>query len=294
MSKVAWIGIGLMGSKMAPRVLAAGHELWVCDTVKDHCDDIVSKGAVFVPTPAAAAENAQYIFSIIPNSTILRAIVTGENGLIQTLCPGKVFIDMSTVDMEASAEVAQAVAATGAEYLRLTVSGSVGSAVEGKLVIMASGKKDIFEQCTPLLDLLGEKKYYLGQKEEARAMKLIVNMLLASTIEAMSESLVLGEAIGVDWHQMLEVIADSSAANLMMKQKKENLQKRDFSPMFTGNNMAKDLGMVMDMVKKNHLALPVAAVTHQMYSGMQTHGAGELDYAAVLLVNEALNNIHHD
>ncbi|MBQ9980578.1 MAG: NAD(P)-dependent oxidoreductase [Oscillospiraceae bacterium] len=294
MSKVAWIGVGLMGSCMAPRVMAAGHEMTVCDTVREHCDDIVSKGAKFVATPAEAAAEAQYIFSIIPNSNVLRAIVKGENGLVNTLAPGKVFIDMSTVDMEASAEVAEAIAATGAEYVRITVSGSVGSAREGKLVIMASGKKEVYEEVTPILDLLGDRKYYLGQKEEARAMKLIVNMLLASTINAWTESLVLGEALGVDWDTMLEVLADSSAANLMMKQKKAPMQKRDFSPMFTGNNMAKDLGMVNDMLRKNHLTLPVAAITAQMYSAMETHGAGELDYGAVLLVNEALNNIHHE
>ena len=103
MSKVAWIGVGLMGSCMAPRVMAAGHEMTVCDTVREHCDDIVSKGAKFVATPAEAAAEAQYIFSIIPNSNVLRAIVKGENGLVNTLAPGKVFIDMSTVDMEASA-----------------------------------------------------------------------------------------------------------------------------------------------------------------------------------------------
>lgn len=291
MKKIGWIGVGLMGAAIVPRLIDAGYELYVCDAVKEHCDDAVARGAKYMENPAALTAEVDYVFSMIPNAPILKAIALGENGVTSTIKPGQIYVDLSTVDPTSSAEVNAAIEAAGAKHIRVCVSGSVMSAKEGTLTMLASGPKDAYDEVFPLVEIIGSKYYYLGGAEESRYMKIIVNMLLASSIQAMAESLVMGEAVGIDWEQMLEVIADSSAANLMIKQKKPRYQARDFSPMFTGANMVKDVSLAMQIAKDNHLAMPMASVALQMYSAMEKHEADQLDYSAVLLVNEALNGI---
>ncbi|MDR3294459.1 MAG: NAD(P)-dependent oxidoreductase [Clostridiales Family XIII bacterium] len=293
MKKIGWIGVGLMGSRMAPRLLDAGYDLCVCDTVREHCDDIVAKGAAFVADPAALTAQADVVFSIIPNAAVLKTVGFGEKGVASAVKPGQIFVDMSTVDPASSAEVNEAMERKGAKFVRCTLSGSVDHASEGRLTVMASGDPDAYGQVRPVLEKLGDRHYYLGGREESRYMKIIVNMLLGTSIQALAESLVMGEAVGVDWRQMLQVISDSSAANAMMTLKKEFIQNRDFSPMFTGMNMEKDMNLAMDIAKEAHLSLPLASISRQMYAAMTGQGVQDLDYSAVLLVNEVLNGIQH-
>lgn len=288
---IGWIGVGLMGSRIVPRLMDAGYKMVVNDVIKENCTDALARGAVFADNPAAVAEKADYIFSMIPNSAILKTVAFGENGVASAIRSGKVYIDLSTVDPASSAEVARAIEEKGGKHVRVCVSGSVSHVETGSLTILASGEKPLYEELSPIFDLFGNKRYYLGEKEEARTMKIIVNMLLGTTIQAYAEALVLGQAAGIDWAEMLHVISDSSAANAMMKLKEPNVAVRNFSPQFTGKNMAKDMSLAADVANAHHLALPLASITRQMYGAMSSHGIEELDYSAVLRVNEILNGI---
>ncbi|MDR1571101.1 MAG: NAD(P)-dependent oxidoreductase [Clostridiales Family XIII bacterium] len=291
MSKIGWIGVGLMGSRMAPRIMEAGHELCVCDAVRANCDGVVAKGAVLLDSPAELAARSDYVFSMIPNAAALLDVGAGEKGVAAAIGPGQVFVDMSTVDPFSSAEVNAAIERRGAKFIRCTVSGSVDYALSGQLTIMASGDRQAYDRVFPLLEILGNRHYYLGPGEESRYMKIIVNMLLGTSIQAMAESLVMGEAVGIDWNQMIEVICDSTAANHMMIAKKGAYQGRDFKPMFTGMNMEKDMNLALDVAKERHLSVPLAAMARQMYAAMTSQGVEKQDYSAVLLVNESLNGI---
>jgi len=288
---IGWIGVGLMGSRIVPRLMDAGYGMAVCDVVKENCADAMARGAAFYETPAALTAQADTVFSMIPNAQILKDVAFGAGGVAEAIRPGQAYVDMSTVDPGSSAEVARAIAEKGGRYFRVCVSGSTGHIEKGALTILASGEKALYDELLPVFSVFGDKHYYLGEHEEARTMKIIVNMLLGTTIQAYAEALVLGQAAGIDWKAMLRVISDSSAANAMMKMKEEYVAARDFTPMFTGKNMAKDLSLAMDVANERHLALPLATITRQMYGAMAAHGAEELDYAAVLLVNEALNGM---
>lgn len=286
---IGWIGVGLMGSIIVPRLMDAGYNMVVNDVIKENCAGVLARGAAFADSPGAATEKADYIFSMIPNSEILKAVALGESGVASAIRPGQVYIDLSTVDPVSSAEVARVIEEKGGKHVRVCVSGSVSHAKTGSLTVLASGERAAFEELSPIFDVMGNKRYYLGQKEEARTMKIIVNMLLGTTIQAYAESLILGQAAGIDFAEMLRVISDSSAANAMMKMKEPFVAERDFSPMFTGKNMSKDMSLAMDVANDHHLALPLATITRQMYGAMSSHGIEELDYSAVLLVNEILN-----
>ena len=289
--KLGWIGIGKMGNPMATRLLEAGNEMYVCDVSKSSTDEICAKGAKFIPTPAKLAEEVDIIFSIIPNSKILKAIVMGEDGLIETIKKDSIYIDMSTVDPVSSAEVNAAIEAKGAFHVRANVSGSVEFAREGTLSGLSSGPRAAYDKVLPLLNVLTAKQYYMGANDEARAMKIIINMLLGTSMLATAESLVMGEKLGLDWETMVDAIVDSAAASPSAKFKREMFKKRDFRPMSTAGIMDKDMNFALDIAKDNQLNLPLAAMSRQFYCGMGSTGMWDLDYAATLLVLEEMNGV---
>jgi 3-hydroxyisobutyrate dehydrogenase-like beta-hydroxyacid dehydrogenase len=291
MLKVGWIGVGKMGKPMSKRLLDAGYEVYVCDIVKSNTDEVVKAGAVFVDTPAELTRKVDVVFSIIPNGKVLKDIVLGENGIENTVCPGKIIVDMSTVDPESSGIVNDAIEKKGGKFIRANVTGSVEYAEKGTLGGLCSGDREAYEKVLPLIKILTIRQYYLGPKDEARYMKIIINMLLGSSMQAMGEALTMGEAVGLEWNTMVEAIADSAAACPAIKFKTEQFKKRDFRPMSTAAIMDKDMDLALDIARKYKLAMPVASIARQFYCSMGSTGKADLDYSAVLLVNEELNGI---
>jgi len=291
MQKLGWIGTGKMGVPMCKRLMDAGYGLYVCDVVKANSDSLVSMGATFVPTPMELAEKTDITFSIIPTAAVLKEIVTGENGLAKTIKEGSIYVDMSTVDPDSSAVVNAAIEEKGSKFIRACVTGSVAYAEAGTLGGLNSGDKKAYDTVLPMLKVLTDRQYYLGAGEEARYMKIIINMMLGSCMQAMAESLVMGEAVGMDWELMVDAITDSAAACPAVRFKKERFKARDFSPMSTAEIMDKDMDIALDIAKKNRLAVPLASIARQMYSSMGSTGRFGLDFSAVLLQNEDLNGI---
>ena len=293
MKKLGWIGTGKMGTPMSKRLLEAGYEMYVCDVVKAQTDNLVSMGATFVPTPAELAQKVKIVFSIIPNSAVLKEIVCGESGLAKTIEKGSIFVDMSTVDAESSSEVNDVLEQKGAKFIRAAVTGSVAYAEEGTLGGLNSGDRQAYETVLPMLKILTNRQYYLGGGDEARYMKIIINMMLGINMQAMAESLVMGQAVGLNWELMVDALADSAAACPSVRFKREQFKSRNFAPMSTAEVMDKDMGLAMNVAVKNRLAVPLASIARQMYSSMGSAGRFDLDYSAVLLQNEDLNGIRN-
>ena len=292
MKKIGWIGVGNMGSRMTKRLLDAGYELYVSDINRENCNAIVAAGAVFVQSYAMLASQVDYIFSMIPNSKILEEIYLGKDGVAGAITAGQIAVDMSTVGPEASAAVNLELEKAGAKFVRATVTGSTAYAEQGALGVMASGDEAAYQSILPMLQVLSNRQYYLGKDEEARHMKIIVNMMVYSSAHIMAECLVMGEAVGMDWDKMIDVITDSAGASNIIRFKKENYKARDFSPMATALISDKDLDLALSLAKENHVALPMTALSRQLYSSMASSGKGELDYSAILLLYEELNGIN--
>ena len=291
MQKIGWIGTGKMGTPMSKRLLNAGYEMYVCDITKENADSLVRMGATFITTPMELAQKTDIMFSMIPNSAVLKEIVTGETGLAKTIRRGAIHVDMSTVDAESSAEVNAILEEKGAKFIRACVTGSVAYAEAGTLGGLNSGDREAYETVLPMLKVLTERQYYLGANDEARHMKIIINMMLGTSMQAMAESLILGQAVGIDWELMVDAIVDSAAACPSVRFKRDMFKTRDFSPMSTAEIMDKDMDIALDIARKNRLAVPLASVARQMYSSMGSAGRFGLDYSAVLLQNEDLNGM---
>lgn len=294
MKKIGWIGIGNMGRNMAKRVLDAGYELYMYDAAKEQMRELEQHGAKIMDSAAELAGAVDFLFSTVPNGQILKAITFGEQGIAAGIHSGTVFTDISTVDVTSSVEVAQAVEASGAAFLRCPVSGSTIQAGSGSLTVMVSGNQAAYKSTKPLLDLFGKDIYYMGAGEEARVMKLVIQSMVGVQFQSYAEALILGEKAGVDWETMIEILSKSSAASTNIRNKVDAFKKRDFSPMSTVFTQLKDMNLVLDLARQYHVPIPITTVSTQYYNAMVATGRGNFDYSAILLVNEENCGIQHE
>ena len=284
---IGWVGLGTMGSRMAPRLLAAGHGLTVFDTQADRMTPLEQAGATPARSLGEVGESG-VVISSVPNDEALLRVTLGPEGLCQRMAPGGCLIDMSTVSPVASARVAEALAGRGIAYLRAPVSGSAKPAAEGKLSIFASGDRTAFDACRPILDLLGRKVAYLGPGEEARVMKLVVNLLVAVTNGALAEALSFGGRHGLDWETMIDTVADSAAASPYVLSKVEALRRRDWTAAAPVTLISKDMDLLLDAGRRAGAYLPLAAAARQVLTAVEGRGDGGLDMAAVVTFFDAL------
>jgi 3-hydroxyisobutyrate dehydrogenase len=268
-----------MGLPMAGHLLAAGHDVAACDLVPALVQAIVARGARAAATPAAAARAAEVVFSSIPDDSALLSVALSVLGGASA---GSIYVDTSTVSAAASAEVAAAAAAKRVHYLRVTVSGNNKMAQNQALTIIASGERAVYEKCRPLLALFGPQQYYVGEAEQARTLKLAINLMVYATVGGLAEALVLGERGGLDWTQMLDVMAASAVGSPLLKAKSGDLKKRDYSPTFTCLQARKDLKLIAGAAQAAGIAAPLAGVLAQMIEDCIANGGGEEDYAAMI------------
>jgi 3-hydroxyisobutyrate dehydrogenase-like beta-hydroxyacid dehydrogenase len=289
---LGWIGLGKMGNPMSTHLLKAGYKLAVYDIVPSAMNALTEKGATPANSPAEVADRADMIISMIPDDPALEAVAAGPQGIFQSAKPGLIFIDMSTVSPAASTRIGKIAEEKGIQYLRAPVSGSTESAVNASLTILVSGPEDAFVQCRPILENLGQKVFHVGPDDQARYLKLLVNMMVGITSAMTAEALVFGKRGGLDWHQMIDIINNSVLASPLIGFKAQLLKERDFSPAFTAAQMAKDFDLALDTGRKMDIPLPLTALVRQLYGAMKATGKAELDYFGLLAQMEEMAGIN--
>lgn len=271
-ARIGWIGLGLMGSVMAPRLAAAG---WA---VTGFDPDPGKGGLPMAGSLAELAAGSDVLVSMIPHDAAFAEVAQGVAGAAR---PGTVLIDMSTVSPDASAAGAEVLAAAGVEFLRAPVSGSTGLAAAGTLSLFVSGPERVFEAQRPVLETLGQRITWLGTGEEARAAKLVVNSVVAAINGALAEALQLGEASGLDHAQLVDLIAGSAAASPYIASKVEKLKARDHTPAATVNLIGKDLDMVLALAQSRGVAMPLAALNRARAAEAEAAGWGLFDLSSL-------------
>ncbi|MCB8877153.1 NAD(P)-dependent oxidoreductase [Acidisoma silvae] len=286
-TSVGWIGLGKMGAPMSRHIGAAGHELHVYDIVAEATALAAASGANIADTPQAAAAAAPITFLSIPNDGVLRSLVLGEQGLARTMAAGSILVETSTVSPRVSAEIAQALAAAGIQYLRAPLSGSTATAEAGKLTVLASGEETAFHAVEPLLETFSVRRFYLGTGEEARYLKLAINMLVGATSALLAEALTFGRKGKLSTDQMLEVICESAVASPLIAYKREMLTSRDFAPAFTVEQMIKDFDLVLDAASGEQVPVFLISLIRQQYEAARAQGSGLKDFFVLLEQYEA-------
>jgi 3-hydroxyisobutyrate dehydrogenase-like beta-hydroxyacid dehydrogenase len=285
---VGWVGLGKMGLPMARNIIKAGYPLTVYNRTGAKTKELVEQGAQVADSPRSLAAHVDVMISMISDDRAMEAISIGPGGVFEGAKQGTVFIEMSTVSPEASKRVAQAAEKKEIRYLRAPVMGSIPRAESRTLGILASGPKDVYEQCKDILATLGNTTYYLGTGEEARIMKLVLNMQVGIISAMTAEALTFGEAGGMDWKQMIDIVLNSNVAIPMTGFKAEALKDRNFPGLFTANQMAKDLDIILDTGKGMNTPLPITSTVRQFLGIMKALGKGENDFWEVLTLFEKL------
>jgi 3-hydroxyisobutyrate dehydrogenase len=197
---------------------------------------------------------------------------------------GQAWMDTSTVSLAASQAAASLVESHGIEHLRVTVSGNNHMAQAAQLTVMASGPQALHQRLLPVLQCWGPNRFYLGATEQARLMKLVINLMIAQTSGMLSEALNLGQQGGLDWAQMWQVIGASAVGSPIVKAKSVQLSHHDYTPTFTVHQMLKDVGLMMQAGADLKVPLPQLALTQQNMLAAVAQGDGDLDYAAIIRV----------
>lgn len=277
MSRVHVLGVGKMGLPMAQHLLAAGHAVQVSDPSAARLD--LARACGLAVAEASALAQAEFVVSSLPDDAALLSVGERVAGLARA---GTIYIDTSTVSPGASACVAGLCQGRGIAYLRTTVSGNNKMAEAGQLTVMASGPRAAYDAALPLLATWGPNRFYLGEAEQARLMKLVVNLLIAQTSAMLAEGLTLGRKGGLAWQDMWQVLAASAVGSPILKAKAAQLSQRDFTPTFTVEQMIKDLDLILGAGEAVHAPLLQTAMTRQLMHAAVAQGDARDDYAAII------------
>jgi 3-hydroxyisobutyrate dehydrogenase-like beta-hydroxyacid dehydrogenase len=279
--KVSVIGLGRMGEAIAHRLLAAGHELTVWNRSPGKAARLAEGGAREAASPADAATDADLCVTMVLDDEALLTVAAGDGGVL-TDGFGGVLVDMSTVSPAASRAVGEVAESAGVGYLRAPVSGNPSVVEAGNLTIMVSGAEDAFARVEAVLRDIGPNVFYVGGAEEARVLKLALNLMIAGSAELIAEAVALGEAHGLDRAKLLEVMGASSVGSPFVKYKTPGLIADDYTATFTVNAMWKDLALILDAAREGDVPLPVTAAVQQLFVGCIGSGMGEDDLMALL------------
>ncbi|WP_019535186.1 NAD(P)-dependent oxidoreductase [Paenibacillus ginsengihumi] len=286
---IGFIGLGTMGKPMAGHLLRAGHRLIVYNRSAARTADWQGNDSVtVVASPAEAAAQSELLFTMLSDDAAVEQVYFGDNGIMAGCRPAKeaagllrLVIDCSTIDPNVSIRTAQALEALGVDKLDAPVTGSKPQAEEGVLTFIVGGKRDVFEKVEPILLLMGKKAVYMGGHGAGSIAKLANNMMVATHLVALSESLALLQKAGLDPVKFLEVVAGGGARSGMAEMKGPKIIQADYEPQFMAALMNKDLGLAARLSDALRVPLPAAAAVKQVFQMACNGGHGEEDMSAV-------------
>jgi 3-hydroxyisobutyrate dehydrogenase-like beta-hydroxyacid dehydrogenase len=285
MSKLGFVGLGAMGSRITKRLLGKGHEIFGYDIFPPaKAQDLVAQGMQWVDSGRTVCEQADITFVMVTNTAALESAFGGPSGLLAGLGPGKLLIDMSTVSPSASRALAVQARQKGADMLDAPVSGSVTMVESGKLSVMVGGNRPAFERAKPVLEDIGQKVTYVGENGLALAMKVATNVSVAVQMLAFSESVVLAEKAGVPRETVIEILTSSAIASPLVQYKGPLVLQMAEQAMFTTTMMQKDMTLALELARELHVPLPTGAAVNEMLSSACAQGLGDKDFAILYKV----------
>lgn len=291
---VGFIGLGAMGMGMATTLVRAGFTVQGYDINPQAQEHFTSIGGNGAATPAAAAQGVDVLVVMVVSAEQVDSVLFGQfgNDAAATLAPDAVVMVCSTVAPAFARDLGARLQSQGLHLLDAPVSGGVARAAEGKLSMMVSGSPTAFERCEPLLAVLAERVYRLGDEAGQGSTVKMINQLLAGVhIAAASEAMALGVKAGVEPQQLYDVISNSAGSSWMFQNRVPHMLAGDYTPLSAVEIFVKDLGIVLETGKQERFPLPLAAAAHQMFLMAAAAGYGRLDDAAVVKVFEQLAGI---
>ncbi|MDT8879598.1 2-hydroxy-3-oxopropionate reductase [Halomonas saccharevitans] len=289
MSKIGFIGLGIMGRPMAGHLLDAGHEL---TTVKRGTLDetLASKGMQALADPKAVAEASEVIITMVPDTPDVEHVLFGEGGVIEGLKPGTLVIDMSSIAPIPTQEFAKRVHEAGGEYVDAPVSGGEGGAINAALTIMVGATEEGFKRATPVLEVMGKTITHIGGHGAGQTCKVANQIVVALTIEAVSEGLLFASKAGADVAKVRESLLGGLAQSKILDVHGERMIKRTFDPGFKVKLHQKDLNLALEGARTLNLSLPGTANAQQLFQACAAQDGADWDHAGMVRALESLAN----
>jgi 3-hydroxyisobutyrate dehydrogenase-like beta-hydroxyacid dehydrogenase len=281
MSTVGIVGLGDMGTGMAERLLAAGHEVHGWNRTRAKAERLAPKGLRVANSPREVAQACELLITMVTDNAALQAVCEGPDGILAGLGAGKIFAEMSTTAPALVRALAERVAATGGALLDAPVSGSILTLREGKLLIMVGGERAAYERAEPILLAIGPKVRHVGDVGQAKALKIGVNLSLAVQMLAFSEGVLLAERTGVDRRVAFETFLHSVIASPMLQYRAPFALDPPDYPWFPCTMMQKDMDLALQLGRELRVPLPTTAATQEILTATQAAGYGGEDFAAL-------------
>ncbi len=289
MARLGFVGLGVMGGRVAKRLMDAGHTVTGYNRTRAKARWLEDAGMAWGVTPRAVAEASDIVFTMVTNTTALEAVTQGEDGVLAGLVEGKIYIDMSTVSPAYSRDLAASVKQRGATMLDAPVSGSVETLEQGKLTFMVGGERSDFEKVEPILLCVGPKATHVGANGLAVTMKIATNLSLAVQMLAFSEGLLLAERSGIARETATEVLLNSVIASPMVKYRGPFVLAMPDEAWFDVNMMQKDMNLALELGQEVNVMLPTTAATNEMLTAARGLGLDKQDFAIVFEVLSRLS-----
>ncbi|KAK9287176.1 hypothetical protein L1049_015587 [Liquidambar formosana] len=290
-TRIGWIGIGVMGSAMASRLLSAGYTLTIYARTPSKALSLQSQGAHLANSPFDVAKTSDVVFTMLGHPSDVRSIVLAENGVLSGLNCGGVTVDNTSSHPALAREIFAAAREKGCWSVDAPVSGGDVGAQEGKLAIFAGGDGGVVEWLSPLFEIMG-RATYVGKAGCGQSCKIANQITVGGNLVGLSEGLVFAGQAGLDVRQWMESVRSGAAGSMVMELYGERMIGRDFRPGGFAEYMVKDLGMGVDSVEEadeNVVVLPGAALSKQLFSGMVANGDGKLGTQGLITVIERIN-----
>jgi 3-hydroxyisobutyrate dehydrogenase-like beta-hydroxyacid dehydrogenase len=282
--RIGFIGLGRMGTRMASRLKDAGYPLKVYNRTREKTQPLERKGAIVMESPRELAAASEVVLCC------LEEVMLGREGALTGARPGTIFVDMSTISPNTSRRIFVAAQGKESPLLDAAISGSTPQAEEGSLTIFVGGPAETYEYCLPIFEVLGKKRFYVGESGNGAMTKLVVNVLLGVGMQAIAEAVTLGEKCGLEKEALLDVLKETAVISPGHKMKLENARRGEYPTAFPIRLMLKDYRLILNQAVEHAVSLPATAVSQQLCAAEQAKGIEE-DYSAVIRLMEELSGV---
>ena len=294
--RVAFLGLGIMGSRMSANLAQAGFELVVWNRTQSVAEAFSAEhhGVATAPTPAAAAAGSEIVVTMVVDGPQVEHVLLGDQGAATTATPGTLFVDCSTIGPSATREIGAQLAERSLELMDAPVTGSAPRAQDGTLTIMAGGSAEAFERAKPVLEAMGRVIVHAGPLGHGQMVKVINNAVAATNAAVIGEALLVAARTGVDLDALVQVMGAGSGGSTMLDLKAGPMRRHDFTPLFKLDHMLKDVRLCLEEGQAAGAPFTFAALTREVLSAAMGRGLGEQDFAALIEVLEATAGMRLD
>ncbi|PTX43113.1 3-hydroxyisobutyrate dehydrogenase/glyoxylate/succinic semialdehyde reductase [Christiangramia gaetbulicola] len=279
--KIGFIGLGIMGSRMAANLLKAGHSLKIYNRTKAKAEELIHEGADWCESPKAAGEGVDVMFTMLEKPDVVESLATGSDGFLAGLKKGSLWIDSSTVNPSFSERMSRLASESGIRFMDAPVSGSKVPAQEGELLFLCGGTKEDFEEAKPLFMEMGKDAVHIGEAGKGSAMKIMINQLLGQSILAFSESLNLGMAMGIDKKTGMDILLKTPVTAPILDVFRSRIENNEYEANFPLKHLQKDLHLFTETAFELGQPSPLTSAAKEVYGMAKHKNMADLDFTAV-------------